>query len=492
MPTKYNSYFIALLSAALLCVAWLYIPVLVFVALVPLLFLEDKLSKQKRQPDLNLSTLLAFFSWNICTTSWISMVSMGGFLLIATTNAMLMSLVFALFSYTKKHLGNKRGYIALVVYWLCFEWLHEYWAIAWPWLHFGNVFAFNTSLIQWYSFTGVSGGSLWVLLCNIAAFKALKYMLLNESKKRLIPFAFLLFIPMLVSLLIDNIEYKSVDKKTAVLFQTDINPYSAISPDSTFLDLQQMLTDAPQADVYILPENAIPVLLNKDFLPFSEEFLLLQSFVKSGKTSKLICGLSTANKADIGIQLHNAALVINKDLTYELICKQHLVPGMEREIFPAISNFFIGNINRSLTSGLPTDISENTQAVLICYESVFGKPAINFSSKNNTFIAVITNDAWWGTSIGRKQHLHYARLRAIENGKYVLRAANGGVSAVINPKGEIDESYEKAESGLLTMQYTENHHETFFAKHGNILGRISLLFSPLFLLFALVKARTNK
>ena len=73
-------------------------------------------------------------------------------------------------TFRKKVLGNKRGYFALIFFWISMEYIHLHWELAWPWLTLGNVFATIPEIVQWYEFTGVLGGSMWVLVINILLF----------------------------------------------------------------------------------------------------------------------------------------------------------------------------------------------------------------------------------------------------------------------------------------------------------------------------------
>ncbi|MFZ8281203.1 nitrilase-related carbon-nitrogen hydrolase, partial [Staphylococcus aureus] len=76
-------------------------------------------------------------------------------------------------------------------------------------------------------------------------------------------------------------------------------------------------------------------------------------------------------------------------------------------------------------------------APIICYESIYGEYIRTYVQKKATLLSIITNDGWWGNTPGYQQHLAYAKLRAIENNRWVVRSANTGVSAIINNKGNL-------------------------------------------------------
>jgi hypothetical protein len=88
-------------------------------------------------------------------------------------NAFLMTITFQLFHYTRKKLGSTIGYLSLFIYWISFEYLHMNWDLSWPWLTFGNGFASWANMVQWYEYTGVFGGTIWIILANIIVYKFL-------------------------------------------------------------------------------------------------------------------------------------------------------------------------------------------------------------------------------------------------------------------------------------------------------------------------------
>lgn len=108
------------------------------------------------------------FIWNVSTTWWIWNASEPGAVAAFLANSFLMCLPWIGYRSVKHRFGDKIGYISLLVFWMSFEYIHLHdWGLSWPWLTLGNVFATRTEWIQWYEFTGSSGGTLWVLLMNI-------------------------------------------------------------------------------------------------------------------------------------------------------------------------------------------------------------------------------------------------------------------------------------------------------------------------------------
>ena len=200
--------FASILSGLLLALSFPFIgdlAILSFVAFIPLLFIEDSIYRAKTK-SINLLFLsyITFFIYNLGVTWWIWNASVGGAALAFILNSLIMSLVFQLYHIAKKQLGVRLGSICFVVFWVAFEYLHFYWELSWPWLNLGNIFSNNTMLIQWYSITGVLGGSLWVVGVNMLLFNLLKAYVIDKHpiKSLYLKFTFFfsaLLIPILFS-----------------------------------------------------------------------------------------------------------------------------------------------------------------------------------------------------------------------------------------------------------------------------------------------------
>ena len=125
---------------------------------------------------------------------------------------------------------------------------------------------------------------------------------------------------------------------------------------------------------------------------------------------------------------------------------------------------------------------------LICYEIIYSGKI--FSNSKFDYIVNISEDGWFGKSIGPEQHLTHSIFRAIESGKYVLRSANNGISAIINPLGVIEQKVDINKSGYIDLSETRTIEPTLFAKFGNkIFGFIILLY--IFLIFSFKKLRNE-
>ena len=126
---------------------------------------------------------------------------------------------------------------------------------------------------------------------------------------------------------------------------------------------------------------------------------------------------------------------------------------------------------------------------LICYEIIYSGRL--FIDPNFDLIINISEDGWFGQSVGPKQHFTHSIFRAVESGKYVLRSANNGIAAIINPLGEIERSVKFGQSGYVDLESTKNIQPTIFFKYGNkIFGLLILLY--IFFIFSFNKINDER
>jgi len=156
---------LSIISGLILAMGWptYGFPLFLFFGFVPLLVAEKSIRHNKYS---TLKTLgvgyLTFFIWNIITTWWIYNSSAFGAAVAILVNSLLMALVFLVYHLIAKRASFLISTLFLACFWMSFEYFHLQWQVSWPWLTLGNGFANFTSWIQWYEYSGVFGGSLWV------------------------------------------------------------------------------------------------------------------------------------------------------------------------------------------------------------------------------------------------------------------------------------------------------------------------------------------
>ena len=106
---------------------------------------------------------------------------------------------------------------------------------------------------------------------------------------------------------------------------------------------------------------------------------------------------------------------------------------------------------------------------LVCYESIFPIFVTSFVKRGAEFLAVVTNDSWYGNSSGPRQHRDFAIMRAVENRRTVVRCANGGISCIINPLGEIETQTDMFTKAVLVGNVGLHNETTFYTEHPSII-----------------------
>ncbi len=172
---KYRLLFLSLLSGLLFALSWPSrgIPMLIFVAFIPLFIVEDEVLKNKAHHNkyaVLLYSWLAFAIFNALTTWWIVFATVPGVLMAVFLNSFFMAIPFYLMHVGRRVLPGKQGVVSLLILWLSFEYLHLDWEMSWSWLNLGNVFAGLPRWVQWYEYTGTLGGTAWIIIMNIMFF----------------------------------------------------------------------------------------------------------------------------------------------------------------------------------------------------------------------------------------------------------------------------------------------------------------------------------
>ena len=515
---------LAAFSGILLSLPWLNLMPgwILLVAFFPLFIIEDHF--YKTEPKKNIAffgySYLVFGIWNLITTWWILYVSITSMILLVLLNAAFMAIVWWLFHRIKQKYNSKMAIISLLAFWITFEFIHYNWQIEWPWLTLGNGFSNQVKLIQWYEYTGVLGGSFWILVANIVLFQLYQATITKETAKTLKYTALLLFVilfPIFCSLYLYSHFVEKGEAHEIILLQPNIDPYSekfeTIQPETQLQFLlslaDSLITDSTE---YILgPETALhPMWENQRMInhPYISPF---HNRALANKNLKFILGATTrklyGNNEDIPetarkfedqeqyYDVFNSAIQIDKSGILQTYHKSVLVSGVEKMPFSKylsfMETFFIdlggttGSLGTQKEPSIFTSKDNPSIAPIICYESIFGEYITKFVRKGASLIFVLTNDGWWKYSSGSKQHLSYSRIRAIETRRSIARSSNTGISAFINQHGEIVQQTEWWTRTAIKGSLMANTEITFYTIYGNFIGRISAFISVLVLLFYL-------
>ena len=534
---KAKKLILALLSGLLLWLSWnpYGLPFLIFFAFVPLLVISDLLIGEGHKHSsgrIFCYSLIAFLIWNVGTTWWIFNSTGPGAIATFILNSSFMACVIAVWHFCRrKGMPGWLQPIALISFWMSFEYLHLNWDLTWPWLNLGNVFDSCTQYVQWYEYTGTFGGTLWVLVANLLIYYTIRFF--NSKRKMAIAFgsAFVLWIalPVISSVLIYH-HYKNNlrhdNPVEAIIVQHNTEAYeeqfrmSNIEHTIRILEVSlPLVTDSTQ--LIVTAESSIShtisanALLDRSYPVESYlyyGFTILDSVIARYPNLNFILGLSTFEtfteepdivymKREDGLyqSVHNSATCYNKYGVTDLYHKSRLVPGVEKMPFPKLFFFLedlVINLGGPRTSLSPdtaqhafqTTINNGTVKVgtVICYESAYGEIFSGFVKDGAQLMAVITNDAWWGDTPGYKQHFLFSRLRAVESRRTILRSSNPGISAFIDESGDVHQATKYNTRLAIKQNVYPNDYITFYTRHGDYLARIAVVFAAICLLWTLL------
>lgn len=508
----------------MLFLAWpdSYFTMLIFIAFVPLLFVAENI---KNQRELFGYTFITMLVWNATTTWWLWNSTSVGAIAAIIANSLLMCLPWWGYGILKKNYNKTISFIGLILFWLWFEYIHLNWELSWPWLTLGNVFASHPSYVQWYEYTGVGGGSLLILLTNIFVLDFCGVPLNKSSKKQVLLKLVIILLPFIFITVFNatvNRE-KTSSKENIVIVQPNINPYEKFELSNASQQISKMIALSESAidsntQMIIWPETAMSVAEWQENITQNIYYQPIFEFANRHPKITLLSGIETfknygsiketptahTNSSGMYYDAFNAAISIKSGEPIQLYNKSKLVPGVEslpsflRFMSPVFEQFggSTGGYGRSSASEVfKSSGNKYIAAPIICYESIYGEYINSYVTKGANVLAVITNDGWWGNTPGHKQHLAYARLRAIETRRWVVRSANTGISAVINEFGEIKEHKQWDTSAVIKYAVPSKNELTFYVKHGDYIFKMSFFISILLLFFHLfmtIKKRQTK
>jgi len=514
-----QTYLLALLSACLLWLAWPPMPFttpLLLIGLVPLfiaLNANSSDSGKKQGKRIFLTAGLTFLVWNTASIYWVynaisayngPLVALPVSLIPFGLGALLMTFTFWLYYRLSKYVNKKMAYLGLISFYIALEYLQQTWDLAFPWMTLGNGLAGMHQLAQWYDYTGVYGGSLWILLSNILAFEAYQKFRSQTGYLRFRAagiWALVVIIPISISLTKYFTATQKGTPSNVVVVQPNIDPYQKLEniPPAEQINILTHLSDSigqTNTEYFIWPETAIPNYADEDRIRSNNDFITLQNFLSKYKNGTLITGIESIriyqdkrtitskfdNQRGIYFDNFNTAMQVENSANVQFYHKSKLVPGVEKMPFPKVFSFLDGvfaqlggTVGGWGWQDKPSVLYAQSGigvAPVVCYESLWGDWIGEQVKDGAQFIAIITNDGWWGNTSGKDQHMMYAKLRAIETHRDVARSANTGISCFINQRGDVTQKTKWWTRAALKANINLNDEITFYVKSGDIIAKL--------------------
>ncbi|GAB4134474.1 MAG: apolipoprotein N-acyltransferase [Ignavibacteriales bacterium] len=495
-----------------------------FFALIPYLYV---LQNRHGMAEINRATYFTMFIFNLITIYWVGswtkeadpFLMISGFVLMFF-NPILFLIPSTLFYFAKKYIGEKLALFLMPFFWVTYEYLYSITDLRFPWLTLGNSLTSFKLFIQIADVIGVYGLSIIIVSVNVLLIVIIEHYRKTKQIQR-IESALLVLIIMLTILygsisLDKNFSYDS--KIKVGIIQPNLNPWNKWQEGNVdellnlYLDLSsKAIKDG--AELLVWPETALPVYLTIG--SYEEQLWRLKNFLRQHKIF-LLTGMPDGTIYDKKSAPKDAKPLSDSTKLYtsynsiffinpyndeiKKYGKEKLVPFGEKvpfvEYIPLLGDIIKWNVGiSSWNTGNDTTVFELQTSNqpspkiggVICIESIYSDYVAQFVNKGAQLIAVVTNDSWYGNSSGPYQHKDYAILRAVENRRFVVRSANGGISCIIDPYGNI-----LNETKLFTRNYLVGtvgliSSKTFFSTHPLLLPFLAVLVSILTILVILYK-----
>ncbi len=370
-----------------------------------------------------------------------------------------------------------------------------------PWNLIAFSFVNHLEILSIISVVGTYGFNLYC----VSLFTSPAIFILRDSKKDIGIFIF--FIISIVFFYIHGSFYKEkFDKAEKKNFDYKIRVVgSNISLDRFYknIDTAKVIQDlikiskpiAKEKTIFVWPEGILPNISQKELAEYNQLFAN-----KFSQNHLLIIGINSQSEINGSTNYYNSFSVYDNKLNIlNSYNKINLVPFGEFLPFEnVLKNFGLRSLTnnyQSFSSGDKRDIIEIKQQnfllkvlPLICYEIIYSGRL--FDNPNFDLIINISEDGWFGHSIGPKQHFSHSVFRAVESGKYVIRSSNNGITAIINPLGHIEKKVNFGRSDYIDLEGVKEIQPTIFSNYGNkIFGLLILLY--IFLIFSFNKIKNE-
>jgi apolipoprotein N-acyltransferase len=362
--------------------------------------------------------------------------------------------------------GATRAWLVLPVLWVLLEWLRGWALSGFPWLSLGYAMI-DSPLKGWAPLLGVYGVT-WAV-ATIAV--ALNVLLVPDVRisRRLFALGIIVILFAIPTLLRSHDWTRPAGSPLAVAAVqgavSQDQKWQAKNLEATMTRYSQLTGDAWGARLIVWPESALPVLASDipDYLRRLQE---------QGRAHGADFAIGLVNYEPKTEQFHNGLLLLS-DAGGGWYYKRHLVPFGEYFPVPTFVRSWMRLMSLPYDDVTPGSARQPVLSaagqklgLTICYEDAFGSEQLR-ALRDATLLVNVTNNAWFGDSTAPHQHLQIARMRALEAGRYLIRAANDGITAVIGPRGEIVSRLPQFQEAVLRAEVRPMTGLTPYARFGN-------------------------
>lgn len=376
--------------------------------------------------------------------------------------------------------------------WVSLEWLRSFFFIGFPWVSLGYSQHRSLNLIQIAEVTSVYGISALVIFGNLVLFTLVSTRGPGRGRLLLGTAALVLCVIAWGSWRRSQLAALPHDQRLRVgVVQGNIEQHEKWQPAfqvDTIAHYAHMTRQAAAADLIVWPETAVPFFFQSDDTYRGQILNLARE-----TTTPLLFGSPAFRRTARQLTLFNRAYLLSADAeVVDRYDKMILTPFGEFIPFQNSLLFFLDKLvegigdfapgTRPTVFTLPKTNSSGKQddlphafGVLICYEGIFPDFARHFVKQGATFLVNITNDAWFGRTAAPYQHLMMEALRAVENRVPLVRAANTGISAVVDVTGAIQTRTELYETTFFVKEITWPRVRSFYTRYGDVFAHLCSL-----------------
>ncbi len=518
-----------ILSGILLGIAFPPVPfpftLLLFIGLIPYLLVIEK---RERLLDLNRATYLMAFVFGLITIYWVGswtkeadpFLMISGALLLFVNPALYM-IPSTILYFSRKYFSPKVSVLFFPLFWVTFEYAYTLTDASFPWLTLGNGLPHFTAFIQIADIIGTYGLTLLIFYVNIFIYRAVKEFKTDKVKfRKNIIIAIIIFVVPLCYGFFKLSTFKISNEKVRIgLIQPNLDPWKKWVGGnlenlihSYLIQSRQVVTDSAQ--IVVWPETALPVYLMDGQYPDLVDSIY--KFIRANNVF-LLTGMPDINyfnnkesapkhakysaEGKFYYTIYNGVLLFSPYTSgLQKYGKMKLVPFGEKVPFSedlpflgkwlrwgvGISGWNIGQDTIDFRIPMNYIKVQNRKVLkldtlklnsLVCYESIYPDFVTQFVKRGADIIIVVTNDSWYGRSSGPYQHKEMSVLRAVENRRTVLRAANGGISCMIDPLGRTVVESNLFTKTQLVVDAPLAKQETFYTKNPLIIPVLCSVFS---------------
>jgi apolipoprotein N-acyltransferase len=394
---------------------------------------------------------------------------------------------------------DRRALLATPFLWVAVE-LARTRVTGFPWNLLGTAQVDNISLSRITTWTGVYGVSFEIMLVNVAV--AAAFLVPRKKRNTLLMASFAAAAVLQAGRLVDAPALAT--DRAALLVQENISvdtnwtrtTFEQALSELTDLSVKDAAAESPvssKLDLIVWPESPAPFFSNDPLFrdPVSRMAREAHSWVVTGA----IGSVPATKSGGSGSQVFNSAVLVSPagewTARYD---KVHLVPFGEYLPFPRLFAF-AGGLTKEVgefgmgESRASLDAGGTRLGVFICYESVFPDEVRQFANNGAQVLVNLSNDGWYGDSGAYAQHLNQTRMRAIENGRWLLSATNTGVTASVDPYGRTAERLPRKQRAALVAHYALTSVTTFYTRHGDWFAGLCAIISAGALLTRFVRPK---